>query len=131
MFTGTVHFLPLTCNFSLSQIQALARAIAICGPGVPINRIGATIHAYADTFGYGVVEAFVGHGVGRDFHSAPTIVHCRNGVKGVMQARQPFCASVCVILTRVCVADAFAPLLVRSAGASICASEIPRRRITP
>jgi methionyl aminopeptidase len=28
-------------------------------------------------FGYGVVEHFVGHGVGRVFHSAPSIVHAR------------------------------------------------------
>ena len=49
--------------------EALARAIAVCGPGKPVNSIGATIHAFADTYGYGVVEAFVGHGVGREFHS--------------------------------------------------------------
>ena len=31
----------------------------------------------ADNYGYGVVEHFVGHGVGRVFHSAPSIVHAR------------------------------------------------------
>lgn len=70
--------------------EALARAIAICGPGVPIKSIGATIHAFADTYGYGVVEAFVGHGVGRDFHSAPTVVHCRNNVPGTMEPGMTF-----------------------------------------
>lgn len=70
--------------------EALARAIAICGPGVPIKQIGATIHAFADTYGYGVVPNFVGHGVGWDFHSAPTISHCRNNVQGVMEPGMTF-----------------------------------------
>lgn len=31
----------------------------------------------ADKYGYGVVEHFVGHGVGQVFHSAPSILHNR------------------------------------------------------
>lgn len=31
----------------------------------------------ADKHGYGVVEHFVGHGVGKVFHSAPSILHNR------------------------------------------------------
>ena len=49
----------------------LKAAIDVCGPGVPVRKIGATIHALADELGYGVVEKFVGHGVGREFHSGP------------------------------------------------------------
>jgi methionyl aminopeptidase len=69
---------------------ALAAAIAVCKPGVPFKQIGATIHALADQGGYGVVPAFVGHGVGRMFHSGPTIVHCRNNEPGVMAVGQTF-----------------------------------------
>ena len=39
----------------------------------------------AERHGYGVVREFVGHGVGRVFHAAPHVMHCRNGEPGVMQ----------------------------------------------
>ena len=42
-------------------------------PGVAVRKIGATIHALADKEGFGVVEKFVGHGVGQEFHSGPTV----------------------------------------------------------
>lgn len=32
---------------------------------------------HAERFGYGVVERFVGHGVGTIFHSEPIIIHHR------------------------------------------------------
>lgn len=48
------------------------------------------INEIADNYGYGVVKEYVGHGVGRSFHSAPTIQHCRNNDSGVMQLWQTF-----------------------------------------
>lgn len=32
---------------------------------------------HAEKFGFGVVDRFVGHGVGTIFHSEPLIFHCR------------------------------------------------------
>ncbi|BDA42409.1 Methionine aminopeptidase 1D, mitochondrial [Coccomyxa sp. Obi] len=69
---------------------AMESAIAECGPGVPIRNIGKVIHAIADKHKYGVVKEFVGHGVGRVFHSAPHVMHCRNIEPGVMQPGQTF-----------------------------------------
>jgi methionyl aminopeptidase len=70
---------------------SLAAAIAICAPGVPFKSIGATIAAHAkQAGGYGIVPSFVGHGVGREFHSGPTIVHCANNEPGVMAVGQTF-----------------------------------------
>lgn len=51
------------------------------------------IHDIADAHKYGVVRDFVGHGVGKVFHCAPTIVHYRNNEPGVMQARRCFVIS--------------------------------------
>ena len=70
--------------------DALAAGIAVCRPGAPIRDIGAAIHALADKGGYGVCAGFVGHGVGREFHSGPTVVHCRNSEPGVMAVGQTF-----------------------------------------
>ena len=70
--------------------QALAAAICICRPGVPFKEIGATINAIADRHKLSTVPAFVGHGVGREFHSGPTIIHARNSQPGVMAVGQTF-----------------------------------------
>lgn len=39
---------------------------------------------------YGVVQQFVGHGVGRAFHSDPVILHYRNNDRGRMILNQTF-----------------------------------------
>eukprot|EP00250_Pteridium_aquilinum_P024327 c28924_g1_i1 orf=538-1641(-) len=68
----------------------LEKAIAICGPGVEFKQIGKAINDYADQFGYGVVRHFVGHGVGKIFHSAPTVLHYRNNDGTRMVVGQTF-----------------------------------------
>ncbi|XP_076944023.1 methionine aminopeptidase 1D, chloroplastic/mitochondrial-like [Bidens hawaiensis] len=70
--------------------ESLYKAISICAPGVELNKIGKIIHAHADEHGYGVVEQFVGHGVGRLFHSDPVVLHYRNNERGRMMLNQTF-----------------------------------------
>src|SRR5690625_4272523 len=55
--------------------KALERAIKAVKPGREINVIGRVIETYAKRFGYGVVKDFVGHGVGREFHSGLIVPH--------------------------------------------------------
>ncbi|KAF3959968.1 hypothetical protein CMV_015273 [Castanea mollissima] len=45
---------------------------------------------HAEKYGYGVVERFVGHGVGTVFHSEPIIYHHRNDEAGFMVEGQTF-----------------------------------------
>ncbi|KAK1438990.1 hypothetical protein QVD17_04804 [Tagetes erecta] len=70
--------------------ESLDKAISICAPGVELNKIGKIINAHADEYRYGVVEQFVGHGVGRLFHSDPVILHYRNNERGRMMLNQTF-----------------------------------------
>ncbi|KAF5736132.1 METHIONINE AMINOPEPTIDASE 1D family protein [Tripterygium wilfordii] len=70
--------------------ECLDKAISICAPGVEYNKIGKTIHDHADKYRYGVVERFVGHGVGRVFHADPVIQHFRNNDGGRMVLNQTF-----------------------------------------
>eukprot|EP00252_Welwitschia_mirabilis_P018410 TRINITY_DN40919_c0_g1_i1.p1 TRINITY_DN40919_c0_g1~~TRINITY_DN40919_c0_g1_i1.p1 ORF type:complete len:360 (-),score=55.10 TRINITY_DN40919_c0_g1_i1:272-1351(-) len=70
--------------------ECLHKAINICGPGVEFKKIGFVINEYADKFNYGIVEQFVGHGVGKVFHSSPTILHFRNNFRGRMKLGQTF-----------------------------------------
>ncbi|XP_071730935.1 methionine aminopeptidase 1D, chloroplastic/mitochondrial-like [Rutidosis leptorrhynchoides] len=70
--------------------ESLYKAIAVCAPGVEFNAIGKVINAHADKHRYGVVKSFVGHGVGRLFHSDPVILHYRNNERGRMLLNQTF-----------------------------------------
>ena len=55
--------------------QCLMRGIQEIRPGKRIGDIGAAIQAHAESKGFSVVEAFIGHGIGRTFHTAPEIPH--------------------------------------------------------
>jgi len=49
-------------------------------PGAHIGDIGAIIQEVAHGYGYSVVEEYCGHGIGREFHEEPQVVHV--GKKG-------------------------------------------------
>ncbi|MCB1109568.1 MAG: methionyl aminopeptidase [Chlamydiia bacterium] len=58
--------------------ECLMRAIKILKPGVMVSEIGQVIEDYATSEGCSVVNQFVAHGVGTEFHEAPQIPHCYN-----------------------------------------------------
>ncbi|MEO6392363.1 MAG: type I methionyl aminopeptidase [Pyrinomonadaceae bacterium] len=53
--------------------ECLERGIAQCWPGKHVGDIGHAVQSYAETFGYGIVRDYVGHGIGRKMHEAPQI----------------------------------------------------------
>lgn len=58
------------CAFDCLQL-----AIAAIKPWGRISDIGDAIVQEARRYGYGVVEDYIGHGLGRDFHQKPNIPH--------------------------------------------------------
>lgn len=58
--------------------EALMRSITILKPGVYLSEIGEVIESYAELKHCSVVNQFVGHGVGLEFHENPQVPHCRN-----------------------------------------------------
>jgi methionyl aminopeptidase len=56
-------------------LDALYAAIAAIRPGSRVCEIGAAILARAKVDGFGVVQEYVGHGLGREFHQKPSIPH--------------------------------------------------------
>lgn len=60
--------------------QCMRAGIAAVKPGGHIGDIGAAIFEIASSHGYSVVEDYCGHGIGREFHEAPQVVHV--GKKG-------------------------------------------------
>ena len=55
--------------------QCLRAGINQVRPGGRIGDIGAAIQEIAADHGYGVVEEYCGHGIGREFHEEPQVVH--------------------------------------------------------
>ena len=55
--------------------ECLKLGIKEVAPGKRIGDIGAAIQEYAESFNYGVVREFVGHGIGTVFHTSPQIAH--------------------------------------------------------
>lgn len=62
--------------------ECMWRGIQEVKPGARIGDIGAAIQEYAESQGFSVVRDFVGHGVGRIFHSAPQVPHYGTRGKG-------------------------------------------------
>jgi methionyl aminopeptidase len=67
--------------------QCMRAGIDTVKPGGHIGDIGAAIQEIAHSHGYSVVEDYCGHGIGREFHEAPQIVHV--GKKGTGAEMKP------------------------------------------
>ena len=55
--------------------EALMRGIEVTKPGTTVGDIGHTIQTFVEKQRYSVVRDFCGHGLGRVFHAAPSILH--------------------------------------------------------
>lgn len=70
--------------------ECLMRAIKILKPGILVSDIGQTIEDYASSEGCSVVNQFVAHGVGAEFHEAPQVPHCYNNTQIPLAAGMTF-----------------------------------------
>jgi methionyl aminopeptidase len=55
--------------------QALMRGIAVVRPGATLGDIGHAIQSFVEPHRFSVVRDFCGHGTGRIFHTAPSVLH--------------------------------------------------------
>jgi methionyl aminopeptidase len=55
--------------------DAMWKGIAAVRPGARLGDIGHAIAHHARAQGYGVVKEYCGHGIGREMHEAPQILH--------------------------------------------------------
>jgi methionyl aminopeptidase len=55
--------------------EAMMRGIEAVRPGLRTGAIGHAIQSYAEARRFSVVRDFCGHGIGRIFHDAPSILH--------------------------------------------------------
>ena len=55
--------------------QALWQGIKQVKPGAKLGDIGAAIQKFAQQHGFSVVREYCGHGIGREMHEAPDVLH--------------------------------------------------------
>jgi methionyl aminopeptidase len=55
--------------------EAMWRGIDAAKPGNRLGDIGHAIQSYVEGMGCSIVRDYCGHGIGRDFHEAPTVPH--------------------------------------------------------
>ena len=55
--------------------ECMFKAIEIVKPGLHIGDIGAVIQEHAHNNNFSVVKDYCGHGIGREFHESPQILH--------------------------------------------------------
>lgn len=69
--------------------EALYRGISAVRPGAHVGDIGAAILEFINSTetGYGIVQEYTGHGIGREFHEPPQVIHI--GKKGFGEMLKP------------------------------------------
>ena len=64
--------------------ECLMRSIEVVKPGTTLGDIGNVIQEHAEARRFSVVRDFCGHGLGRVFHAAPSILHYGNVGEGLI-----------------------------------------------
>ncbi len=64
--------------------ECMMRGIEAVKPGNTLGDVGHAIQSLAESNGFSVVRDFCGHGLGREFHQAPSVVHYGKPGKGVV-----------------------------------------------
>lgn len=66
---------PLAKRLVEKTYAAMWQGIRAVKPGATLGDIGFAIQQYANANGYSVVREYCGHGIGREMHEAPQILH--------------------------------------------------------
>jgi methionyl aminopeptidase len=66
---------PSTKRLVAVTEECLKESIKIVRPGTRLGDIGAVIQEIAQSNGFTVVRDFCGHGIGKEFHEAPQVLH--------------------------------------------------------
>jgi methionyl aminopeptidase len=64
--------------------EAMYLGIRQVRPGARLGDIGHAIQRHAESHGYSVVQEFCGHGIGREFHEEPQVLHYGKPNTGVV-----------------------------------------------
>ncbi len=73
--------------------EALRLGLAEVRPGATLGDIGHVIQSHVESHRFSVVEEYCGHGIGRDFHEEPQVLHYGRRGEG-MVLRQGMCFTI-------------------------------------
>jgi methionyl aminopeptidase len=73
--------------------QAMRIGIAQVRPGATLGDIGHAIQKYVESHSYSVVREYCGHGIGREFHEEPQVLHYGKPGEG-LQLQEGMCFTV-------------------------------------
>lgn len=77
--TSRMYFVgkPSVAAARLARIahESMRIGIQMIRPGIRLGDIGHAIQSHAEAAGYSVVREYCGHGIGREFHEDPQVLH--------------------------------------------------------
>ena len=84
---------PSLAALRLARIshECLVKGISMVKPGVRLGDIGQAIQEHAEANNCSIVREYCGHGIGREFHEDPQVLHYgRNGTGMVLETGMTF-----------------------------------------
>lgn len=76
--------LPLAKRLVDQTYEAMWEGIRVVKPGATLGDVGHAIQSYAEQQGYSVVREYCGHGIGREMHEGPQVLHYGHQGKGLV-----------------------------------------------
>ena len=64
--------------------ECMVKGIEMVKPGVSLGDIGHVIQVHAEKNGFSIVREYCGHGIGKDFHESPQVLHYGTPGTGVI-----------------------------------------------
>jgi len=75
---------PLAKRLVDQTYEAMWEGIRVVKPGATLGDVGHAIQSYAEQQGYSVVREYCGHGIGREMHEGPQVLHYGHQGKGLV-----------------------------------------------
>ncbi|MGP5547923.1 type I methionyl aminopeptidase [Psychrobacter alimentarius] len=76
--------LPLAKRLVDKTYEAMWAGIRVVKPGATLGDVGHAIQTYAEKHGYSIVKEYCGHGIGREMHEKPEVLHYGHEGKGLV-----------------------------------------------
>jgi len=76
--------LPFAKRLVDQTYEAMWEGIRVVKPGATLGDVGYAIQSYAEQQGYSVVREYCGHGIGREMHEGPQVLHYGHQGKGLV-----------------------------------------------
>lgn len=75
---------PLAKKLVKTTYEAMWQGIKVVKPGTTLGDIGYAIQKHAESNGYSIVKEYCGHGIGREMHEEPQVLHYGKRSSGVV-----------------------------------------------